>query len=109
MPEFLQLQPTVAKPLALSSHARKTVHGCVGAEELLSVLPSIETPGFDLLSPRAAHVLIALLDHIRRFGYLVERHHGDFVIREPQATWTVQGVATALGIHRNQAGRAWAN
>ena len=82
--------PRSPKPLALSSHARETVHGCVGAEVLLSVLPSIETPGFDLLSPRSAHVPLALIDHIRRFGYLAEKHHGDFVISEPQATWTVQ-------------------
>ena len=98
--------PPSPKPHALPSHARETVHGAVGTEVLLSVLPSAETPGFDLLSPRSAHVLIALRDHIRRFGYMAERHHGDFVISEPQATWTVQGVASALGIHRNQAGRA---
>jgi len=98
--------PPSPQPLALSSHARETVHGCVGAEVLLSVLPSIETPGFDLLSPRSAHVLLALIDHIRRFGYVAERHHGAFTSSEPKATWTVQGVATALGIHRNQAGRA---
>ena len=94
---------------ALPDHARETVHGGrLDAETLLSVLPGAETPGFDLLSPRSAHVLLALFDHLRRFGYMAERTHRDFSIKEPQATWTVQGVAAALGIHRNQAGKALA-
>jgi predicted transcriptional regulator len=94
---------------ALPDHARETVHGDkLDPAILLSVLPTTETPGFDLLSPRAAHVLLALFDHLRRFGYVVERIHRDFSVKEPQATWTVQGVASALGIHRNQAGKALA-
>jgi hypothetical protein len=75
---------------------------------LLAVLPGTETPGFDLLSPRAAHALFALFDHLRKFGYIVERAYTGFRITEPRATWTVQGVASALGIHRNQAGKALA-
>jgi predicted transcriptional regulator len=93
----------------LPSHARETVHGGkLDAETLLSVLPTAETPGFDLLSPRSAHVLLALFDHLRRFGYVAERAHRDFTVSEPWATWTVQGVASAIGIHRNQAGKALA-
>lgn len=94
---------------ALPDHARGTVHGNeLDAATLLSVLPTTETPGFDLLSPRSAHVWLALFDHLRRFGYVVDRMHRDFSIKEPQATWTVQGVASAIGIHRNQAGKALA-
>jgi predicted transcriptional regulator len=98
---------TIAR--VLPDHARETMHGNkLDADVLLSVLPTTETPGFDLLSPRSAHVLLALFDHFRRFGFVVERMHRDFSIKEPQATWTVQGVASAIGIHRNQAGKALA-
>lgn len=94
---------------ALPDHARESVHGGrLDADTLLSVLPGAEPPGFDLLSPRAAHVLLALFDHLRRFGYVVERTHRDFSVKEPQATWTVQGVAFALGNHCNQAGKTLA-
>jgi predicted transcriptional regulator len=92
---------------ALPDHARETVHGGrPDAGTLVAVLPGAETPGFDLLSSRSAHVLLALFDHLRRFGYIAERTHRDFSVKEPRATWTVQAVAAALGIHRNQAGKA---
>ena len=92
---------------ALPIHARETGHGGkLDADVLLAVLPGAETPGFDLLTPRSTQILLALFDHLRRFGYVVERTHRDFSVREPQATWTVQGVASAFGIHRNQAGKA---
>ncbi len=94
---------------ALPAHARETVQGGkLDADALLSVLPGADTPGFDLLSPRSAHVLLALFDHLRRFGYVAERALRDFTVTEPWATWTVQGVASAIGIHRNQAGKALA-
>ena len=32
----------------------------------------------------------------------------DFAINEAQTIWTVQGVASAVGIHRNQAGETLA-
>jgi hypothetical protein len=47
-----------------------------------------------------------MFDHLRSTGYVVQRKHRDFVLREPQALWTVQGLAKACGIHRNQAGKA---
>jgi predicted transcriptional regulator len=98
--------PTHAPP----DHARETVHGGVTDPTLLlALLPSTETPGFDLIPPRAAHVLLALLAHLRAFGYVVERNHGNFTVTEPQATWTVQGLANACGIGRNQAGKALAD
>jgi predicted transcriptional regulator len=91
-------------------HARETVHGgLTDPTLLLALLPSTDTPGFDLMPPRAAHVLLALLAHLRVFGYVVERNHGNFTVTEPQATWTVQGLANACGIGRNQAGKALAD
>ena len=44
---------------ALPGHAPKTVQGgSPDAATLLAVLPTAKTPGFDLLSPRAAHILL---------------------------------------------------
>jgi hypothetical protein len=91
-------------------HAQETVHGDgVGLQSLLAIVPRADTPGFDLLSPRAVHAWLALYDHLRRFGHMVTRNvRSDLNFSELSATWTVRGVASACGIQRNQAGKALA-
>ena len=44
-----------------------TISVAVEEQHVLPYLPTVETPGYKLASPRAFQVLVALLDHARRF------------------------------------------